>query len=145
LGDSFKIEFVFINILGAMKRIKQDIITKEDIKLMVDSFYDKVNSDAVLSPVFNDFAKVNWKTHLPKMYNFWNKILFSKGDYKGNPFAKHVALPVEDRHFERWVQLFIENIDELFEGDIAESTKIRAKSIAHIFQSKLTFINKTHN
>ena len=57
----------------------------EDIKLMVDSFYDKMNQDDLLSPVFNEHAKIDWETHLPKMYNFQDTILFSRGDYKGSP------------------------------------------------------------
>ncbi len=122
--------------------MKRDIETKKDIKLMVDSFYDKVNANKVLSPVFNDFAKVDWDSHLPKMYEFWSKIIFAKGDYNGNPFQAHVSLPVDAKHFAQWVELFVENMDELFEGDVAESTKTRARSIAHVFESKLAFMNK---
>ncbi|MEE9437717.1 MAG: group III truncated hemoglobin [Saprospiraceae bacterium] len=122
--------------------ILHDITTEEDIKLMVDRFYDKVNEDAELSYIFNHFAKVDWETHLPKMYSFWKKLLFAKGDYKGNPFQAHIPLPVSAVHFEKWVALFVENMDELFAGEIAENTKLRAKSIAHVFQSKLEYFNK---
>lgn len=125
-----------------MEEKKQDIKTEEDVKRMVDTFYDRINADPLLSPIFNGFAKVNWKAHLPKMYAFWNSVLFAKGDYKGNPFARHIPLPVDHQHFERWVKIFDQNMDDLFEGEVAESTKIRAKSIAHIFQSKLKFINQ---
>ncbi len=125
--------------------MKNDLKTEDDIKLMVDSFYDIVNEDDLLSPIFNDLVQVNWKKHLPLMYSFWNKVLFARGEYKGNPFIKHVDLPVEKKHFDRWVQLFDENMDALFEGEIAESTKLRAKSIAHIFQSKIQFINQSQS
>lgn len=124
-----------------MQETKPDILTQDDVKKMVDSFYDKVNADELLSPVFNGFAKVDWKTHLPKMYSFWNTLLFEGGEYKGNPFAKHIPLPIDKQHFGRWIELFIENMDELFEGERAESAKLRAKSIAHIFESKLEFMN----
>lgn len=126
-----------------MKNKLQDIANKDDIKIMVDSFYDKVNDDDILSSVFNEFSKVNWDTHLPKMYDFWNTLIFAKAEYKGNPFAKHIPLPVDKTHFERWILLFNQNMDELFEGEIAEATKQRASSIAHIFQSKLRFIKTT--
>lgn len=69
-----------------MRAEKYDIKTKEDVKLMVDSFYDKVNADEILSPIFNDFSKVNWDKHLPKMYDFWSSVLFAEGNYKGNTF-----------------------------------------------------------
>ena len=80
---------------------KSDLTTEADIKFMVDSFYDKVNQDDLLEPVFNDVAKINWDHHLPRMYNFWNTILFSRGDYKGSPYQKHEVLPVFKDHFDR--------------------------------------------
>jgi len=120
---------------------KRDLTNKDDIKLLVDTFYDKVNQDELLAPVFNDFAGVDWEAHLPRMYNFWSTILFADGDYKGSPFDKHIPLPVDKTHFDRWLSLFIATIEELFEGETTESTKIRAQSIAHIFQTKLEYIN----
>ncbi len=120
---------------------KKDIESREDIELMVNSFYDKVSNDELLSYVFNDYAKVHWKSHLPKMYRFWETMIFGEQSYKGNPFQAHLSLPVEKAHFDRWVALFVENMDEHFQGAVAEHTKLRAKSIAHIFQSKLEFLN----
>jgi len=123
----------------------KDIASKQDIQIMVDSFYDKVNKNELLSYVFNDFSKVDWDSHLPKMYNFWNTLIFGKQDYKGNPFAAHIDLPIQAEHFQNWLALFNENMDELFEGENADATKQRAKSIAGIFQSKLAFMNNQNN
>ncbi|MEM8928498.1 MAG: group III truncated hemoglobin [Bacteroidota bacterium] len=119
-----------------MKGIR-DIATKEDVVAMVDRFYAKVNQDALLAPIFNDFSKVDWQEHLPKMYRFWNTLIFGNRSYKGHPFAAHIPLPISKSHFDRWVSLFEENMDELFLGEVAEHTKRRARSIAHIFESKL--------
>ena len=115
----------------------REIQTPEDIKELVDAFYDKVNEDELLSPVFNDFAGVNWKKHLPVMYSFWNSMLLGDFTYKGNPFLKHIPLPIEKIHFDRWLQLFLETIEEHFTGEKAEEAKQRAASIAGIFQYKL--------
>ncbi len=120
-----------------MKNSKYDLATEDDIMLMVDSFYAKVNEDDILAYVFNDFAQVDWDLHLPKMYAFWNTLIFAKKDYKGNPFAHHIPLPIQKEHFNRWLALFEENMDQSFEGPIAETTKARAQSIAQVFQSKL--------
>lgn len=109
----------------------------KDVKLLVDSFYKKVNEDSVLSPIFNDFAKVDWEHHLPTMYNFWDSILFGSMTYKGQPFPKHAALPVTAQHFDHWVTLFIETVDELFTGPKAEEVKQRAFLISQTFQAKL--------
>lgn len=123
-----------------MEAYKPDICTEEDVKLMVDSFYAKVNQDPLLSYVFNDFAGVDWQSHLHTMYKFWNTLIFGEQSYKGNPFAAHVPLPVDKTHFERWISLFEENMDELFCGEVAKHTKLRAKSIAYVFSTKLAQI-----
>jgi len=117
--------------------MKQDIETEADIKLLVDTFYDNVNQDALLSPVFNDFAQVNWQTHLPIMYKFWSTVLFGSMAYKGQPFPKHLPLPVDRQHFSRWIALFTQTVDDLFEGAKAAEAKQKATSIAQIFQMKL--------
>lgn len=118
----------------------QEIKNLDDIKQMVDTFYDKVNKDKELSYIFNDFAKINWVTHLPIMYSFWSKLLLGEGNYRGNPFQKHIPLPIESHHFDRWVELFKQNIDEQFIGEIAEEAKLRAENIAYVFDNKLSML-----
>ena len=118
----------------------QEIKNLDDIKQMVDTFYDKVNKDKELSYIFNYFAKKNWVTHLPIMYSFWSKLLLGEGDYRGNPFQKHIPLPIESHHFDRWVELFKQNIDEQFIGEIAEEAKLRAENIAYVFDNKLSML-----
>lgn len=120
----------------------KDITCMEDIKQLVDRFYDKVNADPLLSPVFNGFAKVDWQKHLPVMYNFWGSILLGTASYSGQPFPKHMALPVTAEHFSRWMDLFLNTIDENFEGPKAEEAILRARSIALIFQSRMGLLPK---
>lgn len=118
-----------------------DIRHKTDIQLFVDAFYKKVRIDPILGAVFaaripND----HWAPHLERMYSFWYTILFGKSDYRGNPFAKHEQLPIQARHFERWISLFSETVDELFIGIKAEEAKMRAVKIGAVFQAKLEYI-----
>ncbi|WP_162053662.1 group III truncated hemoglobin [Pontibacter pamirensis] len=117
--------------------MKKDIETEADIILLVDTFYDKVNQDELLSPVFNGFAQVNWQTHLPVMYNFWSTVLLGKMAYRGQPFPKHLRLPIEAKHFNRWISLFTHTVDTLFEGNKATEAKQKATSIARVFQIKM--------
>lgn len=121
--------------------MKKDIEHIEDIKLLVNSFYDKVKADAGIGYIFNDIAKVNWEKHLPVMYNFWENILFFTGSYSGNPMTAHVKMHklvhFTTEHFERWLKLFTSTVDELFEGDKAELAKQRAISIATVMQLKI--------
>ena len=117
-----------------------DIENIDDIIVLVDRFYDKVNADSLLSPVFNEIAKVNWEEHLPVMYSFWSAVLFDTNTYKGQPFTSHIDLPIDTEHFQRWLELFKQTVDENFEGEKAREAKEKAESIAMIFQTKLGLI-----
>ena len=117
-----------------------DIQNRSDIKRLIDSFYDKVKQDDTIGYIFNDVAKVNWEHHLPIMYDFWEGIIFQKGNYSGNPMSVHIALnqrtPLLPAHFNRWKQIFLETVNELFEGTNAELARQRAVSIATMMQIK---------
>ena len=75
------------------------------------------------------------------MFNFWENVLFYTGNYEGNPMNIHQHLnrvvPLSKQHFERWVLLFNETVDELFEGNKAFFVKQRAISIAVVMQVKI--------
>src|SRR6185369_12621197 len=116
--------------------MKQDIQNKSDIKILVDSFYEKVRRDKEIGYLFNDVAKVNWEHHLPRMYDFWENVIFQTGSFTGNPMVAHARLhqqsPLTEAHFNRWKQLFYGTVDELFEGNNAVLAKERAHSIAAV-------------
>jgi hemoglobin len=116
---------------------KKDIVDRGDIKTLVDNFYNKVKDDALLGPVF---AGLDWPHHLPIMYNFWSSMLLGDQSYRGNPQEKHLPLAIQKDHFSRWLHLFKETVNENFYGDTAEEVKMRAESIATIFQLKMGLI-----
>jgi hemoglobin len=120
---------------------KNDIQTEDDIKKLVHSFYAKVNADEMLSPIFNDIAKVNWDEHLPHLCRFWSTLLFRTATFNGRPFPKHAVLPLERAHFTRWVSLFVATVDELFAGPKAEEAKNFARSIADTFQLRMGLLD----
>ena len=116
----------------------RDIETKEDIVLMVDTFYQKVQQDELIGPIFNSrIAPEAWPAHLDRMYTFWTTILLNQPGYSGQPFEKHRDMPIDAAHFERWVNLFKTMIDSLFEGPIANEAKYRAELMGHLFLAKL--------
>jgi hemoglobin len=116
---------------------KIEISGRAEVELLVNEFYDLVNQDPLISPIFNDQAQVNWQKHLPIMYDFWETLLFGKSAYKGFPFPKHATLSLQAGHFERWLQLFNQTIDTFFTGIIAEEAKNKALNIATVFQVRL--------
>jgi len=121
--------------------MKKDIQNIEDIKLLVDNFYRKVGDNDLLGPIFNDIAKVNWEKHLPIMYAFWASNLLGKIGYKGNPMDAHFKLnkkvPLTDEAFNTWKGLFIETVEDFFEGKVANEAKKRAVSIADLMFFKI--------
>lgn len=125
--------------------MKKPLDNREDIILMVDAFYDKVIKDEIIGFLFTEIAKINLSDHLPVMYDFWESILFGKALYKGNPMTKHLALnrvePLLDEHFERWLELWKETIDQYFFGTIAEEAKTKANSIKELMKYKISLDN----
>jgi len=121
--------------------MKKDIESRDDIELLVKSFYEKVKIDPVIGSIFTDIARVNWEKHLPVMFDFWENTIFYTGSYSGNPMKSHQNLnrlfPLTKEHFSRWNQLFASTMDELFEGDKAVLAKQRAISISTVMQLKL--------
>ncbi len=122
--------------------MKKKIEVIEDVERMVSLFYDKVNQDKLLSEVFNVHAKTNWESHLPKMVQFWSGVLLDTSDFRGKPFDAHAkhAEHISPAHFQRWISLFKETINENFEGEKAALAIQRAESIGAIFQYKLDFM-----
>ena len=116
------------------------IESREDIELMVNSFYEKVRQDPLIGPKFNEIAKVDWAKHLPKMYSFWSDLLLGTEEYRGRPFPPHVPLDLFEDHFARWVELFNKTVDEHFHGLKAHEVKFRAQSIAMNFRLNLEML-----
>jgi hemoglobin len=114
---------------------KPDITSDSDIKTLVDAFYSKVQNDKIIGPYF---AELNWEVHLPRMYSFWSSLLFLTGSYKGFPFAAHAGLPnLSKPHFERWMELFMQTVDEDFAGENAAIIKNKVNQIATVFMIRL--------
>jgi hemoglobin len=94
-----------------------------------------------LAYYFTDVVKVNWEKHLPVMYDFWENVLFYSGTYIGNPMMLHAKIhqrsPFTKEHFQHWLQLFNQSVDELYEGEHAEQIKLRANNISTVMQIKI--------
>ena len=124
---------------------KKPIVSLEDIKLLVDTFYTNVQKDELIGPIFDEVIQDKWPVHLQKMYSFWQTILLDEHTYFGTPFMPHLKLPITPTHFERWLNLFNATVDELFEGEIAQEAKWRADRMATMFMSKLDYYRKNEN
>ncbi|MBS1626931.1 MAG: group III truncated hemoglobin [Bacteroidetes bacterium] len=123
--------------------MKKDITCRADIELLINTFYEKVKKDNLLSQFFE---KIKWDRHLNIMYDFWENIIFQTGSYVGNPMNIHEKLAgkmqLNKNDFKRWIKLFLKSIDELFEGTNADLARNRAISIASVMQNKFIAAKK---
>jgi hemoglobin len=104
-------------------------ITELLIERLVRGFYAKVRSDAVLGPVFE--ARIHdWEPHLERMFAFWSSVALMSGRYHGTPMAKHMPLPVDADHFDRWLALFEETAREVCPPEAATHFVELARRIA---------------
>jgi hemoglobin len=119
-----------------------DISSRKDIEYLVNEFYAKVLKDDKIGFFFNEIADIDWGKHFPIMYDFWETILFDTMKYKGNPMTKHIVLskkePMTSEHFERWLILWNETVNEHFIGKRATEAINRAKMIAELMKFNIS-------
>lgn len=126
-----------------MEHIKSDIKNLSDIQILVDSFYDRVKVNPVLGGIFNGVIGDRWPQHLEKMYRFWQTILLEEHTYHGRPFVPHASMPLQAAHFESWLKLWHDTVDDFFEGPLATDAKDRGNKMAALFFSKIEYYRNT--
>lgn len=114
-----------------------DIQTEEDVRYLVDSFYQRVRADELLAPIFEAVVQGRWPQHLATMYDFWSGLLLGTGRYRGRPFPKHLALPIDTQHFRRWLALFVTTVEAQYRGPVADEAIYRAGTIAAVFEHRI--------
>jgi hemoglobin len=116
----------------------KDIETREDLEVLLTEFYTIATIDKEIG---HHFADLNLNVHLPVIVDFWEKVLFGKQVYFGNPLSVHLQLneryPLKFEHFVRWFEIFALTVDKLFAGKTAENAKLRAKMIAHSLNQRI--------
>ena len=87
--------------------MKPDLTNRADIQLLITTFYEKVKREETIAYIFADVAKVDWESHLPVMYDFWETMLFHTGSYRRNAMKAHMDLnqktPLKQVNFDKWL------------------------------------------
>ena len=119
---------------AAVARIRAETgIDETMIDALVEGFYAKVREDDFIGPIFA--ARIDdWGPHLAQMKLFWSSVALSTGVYQGRPMPRHLPLPIDARHFDRWLDLFEITAHEVCPPDIAQAFIIRARRIADSFE-----------
>ena len=115
-----------------------DIRSREDIDRLVADFYSILIDDPLIG---HHFDGLDLTTHLPLIADFWEKTIYARPVYFGNPLVAHQVLndkyPLTPEQFTRWVEIFTASVDRLFAGPIAEKAKYQARMIADSLNQRI--------
>ncbi|MDQ0468620.1 group III truncated hemoglobin [Labrys wisconsinensis] len=103
------------------------------IRRLVEQFYARARTDAAIGPIFAA-AVADWDEHIARITDFWSSVMLRTGRYDGRPLRPHLRLPLEERHFDRWLALFEETARELCPPEVAALFLDRARRIADSFE-----------
>ena len=100
-------------------------VTPAQIDDVVAQFYARIRADAELGPVF--FASITedadrWAAHEEKIARFWRNAILFEREYHGSPQQIHSMRPmIKPAHFEIWLGLFDEVLNDVLPADLAKS------------------------
>jgi len=122
-----------------------DQITKDNIETMVMNFYARVLKDDIVGPFFieelgEDMDNKYWKPHLKKLVNFWATTVLEDNSYTRDPFNPHMVMDLETETFDRWLKLFFETLEEVYEPQMADIFKEKSRNIAQDFMRNLGLV-----
>jgi len=120
------------------------ILSEQELRLLVEKFYERVRADSALGPVFND-AIEDWDHHLTTLTNFWHAVMLTSGRYKGNPMQAHFkhAERITPQMFQRWLGLFSKTAEEVLQPEHAAEIAAKANRIAVSLQWGLNLAGST--
>jgi hemoglobin len=113
-------------------------ITEAEIGTLVDAFYARVREDVTIGPIFSGTIK-DWPRLLILLKSFWSSVLLTTGTYRGDPMVIPLKLPLERKHFERWLALFAETAAEVLSPQNAVLVTRKSEQIAKNFQLAIAY------
>lgn len=127
---------------AAVQQLRDETgIDETMIDALVEGFYARVREDGLIGPIFA--ARIaDWAPHLAQMKLFWSSVALSTGVYQGRPMPKHLPLPIDARHFDRWLEIFVATANELCPPVAAKHFIERARRIAESLELGVANANK---
>ena len=121
--------------------MKGDIQDRADIRKLVTAFYERLLKDEDFKHIFLGVMQVDMLAHIDTLMDFWESTLFQAGKYKGDTVEAHLEVHYQHRlntaHFSKWLEVFNETVNDLFEGSIATQAKQKAAALATIIRLKI--------
>lgn len=127
--------------LPAAAQALPDLDSRTQIHNLVVCFYRDVIADDLLGPVFTEVAEVDWSVHIPKLIDFWCRVLLGHPGYDGFILGAHQEVhhleAFRGELFDRWYTLFVAAVDEGWSGPFAHTAKAHAARIAAVLARRL--------
>lgn len=115
-------------------------ISDASLDALVRGFYGTARRDPLLGPVFESTVE-DWEGHFAKLVDFWSSVMLTTGRYKGTPMAAHAKHPsIAPEHFDRWLALWRETADAVFEPELAARFCAKAERIAESLKMGLALV-----
>ena len=118
--------------------------SEQEIVQLVHSFYAKVRLDPLLGPIFEQHV-ADWDPHLAQMVDFWSSLLRGTKRFSGAPLSRHMVLPLEEKLFHRWLELFALTTSEIGNPQMKAIADARAARIADHFWRQYQLNNRVHD
>ncbi|MDV3124345.1 group III truncated hemoglobin [Mycobacterium sp. 21AC1] len=124
-----------------MSAESRDLVDRDDVYALLSRFYGRVLVDDLLAGPFAEVRATGLEAHLPVMCDFWETVLFRAGLYRGSALTVHRevhhAHPLTHEHFIRWLTLWLDTVDAMYRGPVAEQAKIQGRRIAWAMHRRL--------
>jgi hemoglobin len=123
--------------------IIDDIVARTGIdQAMIDrlirSFYGRARLDPLIGPIFEERVH-DWEAHFDRMGAFWSSVALMSGRYHGQPMTKHMPLPIDTPHFDRWLEIFAATAHDVCSPPAAAHFLERAHRIADSLELGIAF------
>jgi len=119
-----------------------DLNTRPHVVALVNTFYTRARTDALLGPVFfGALGDGDWSHHLEVVTNFWCTVLLGERSYPGGFMWKHLRLPLRAEHVDRWQALFSELLVTTHAGPVTDEALRRVNIMGEVLRAKLAMKN----
>ncbi len=65
----------------------RDLATRGQIHDLIVGFYREIVFDDLLGPVFGEVAEADWAVHIPKLVDYWCRVLLGHPGYRCYPLG----------------------------------------------------------
>jgi len=112
---------------------KFSTITEDNLKTFLKAFYDAVQEDDLLGPIFIGrigTTEEDWAPHMERVNLFWTSVLLNTSQFKGRMVPIHNQIPgLEMKHFKRWIEIFTPIVNSHYETSPSLDLLIKAQTV----------------